>query len=98
MTTEQMDELAAEINKKVEATADDAGIDTVLIDNSIWSGAEQAPGWDPTNVDGGFVAPMQPAMLYGGRIGDTEGDVPRSHRSEERRVGEGGSGGRWAAA
>lgn len=79
MTTEQMDELAAEINKKVEASADDAGIDTVLIDTSIWSGAEQAPGWDPTNVDGGFVAPMQPAMLYGGRIGDTEGDVPRSH-------------------
>ncbi|WP_278756217.1 D-alanyl-D-alanine carboxypeptidase/D-alanyl-D-alanine endopeptidase [Corynebacterium stationis] len=76
MTAEQMDELAEEIQSS-GAGAD--GIDTVLIDTSIWSGDDQAPGWDPSNVDGGFVAPMQPAMLYGGRIGDTEGDVPRSH-------------------
>ncbi|MDN6246244.1 MAG: D-alanyl-D-alanine carboxypeptidase/D-alanyl-D-alanine-endopeptidase [Corynebacterium casei] len=73
MTTEQMDELAEQIQACGE------GIDTVFIDTSVWSGDEQAPGWDPGNVDGGFVAPMQPAMLYGGRIGDTVGDVPRSH-------------------
>ncbi|MEY8578574.1 D-alanyl-D-alanine carboxypeptidase/D-alanyl-D-alanine-endopeptidase [Corynebacteriaceae bacterium 6-324] len=73
MTTEQMDELAEQIQASGE------GIDTVFIDTSVWSGDEQAPGWDPGNVDGGFVAPMQPAMLYGGRIGDTVGDVPRSH-------------------
>ena len=79
MTTEQLDELAEEVEDKIAASPAGEDIDTVLIDTSIWTGEEQAPGWDPTNVDGGFVAPMQPAMLYGGRIGDTEGDVPRSH-------------------
>ena len=79
MTTEQLDELAEEVEDKIAASSAGEDIDTVLIDTSIWTGEDQAPGWDPTNVDGGFVAPMQPAMLYGGRIGDTEGDVPRSH-------------------
>ncbi len=38
------------------------------------------PGWDPVDIDGGFVAPLEPAMLSGGRLnGETEGDVPRSH-------------------
>lgn len=79
MTTEQMDDLAEQIQQSMKTSEDGGDIDTVLIDDSIWSGDEQAQGWDPGNVDGGFVAPMQPAMLYGGRIGDTTGDVPRSH-------------------
>ena len=55
--------------------------DTVLIDTSAWEGMpELMPGWDPLDIDGGFVAPLQPAMLSGGRLnGETSGDVARSH-------------------
>src|SRR5699024_3126303 len=61
MTTEQLDELAEEVEDKIAASPagediDGEDIDTVLIDTSIWTGEDQAPGWDPTNVDGGFVA------------------------------------------
>lgn len=52
--------------------------DSVEIDTSLWSGPTQAEGWDPGNVAEGYIAPMEPAMLYGGRIGATSGDVPRS--------------------
>ncbi|WP_026196287.1 D-alanyl-D-alanine carboxypeptidase/D-alanyl-D-alanine endopeptidase [Corynebacterium lubricantis] len=52
----------------------------VFIDTSIWEGQEKLmPGWAPDNVDGGYVAPLEPAMIHAGRIGETEGDVPRSH-------------------
>lgn len=70
MTHEQLDRAAEEIGSASR----------VLIDNSVWSGPDQATGWDPANVDEGYVAPMQPSMLYGGRLGATEGDVPRSHQ------------------
>lgn len=55
--------------------------DAVYIDTSAWDGmAEMLPGWNPLDIDGGFVAPLQPAMLSGGRLGgETTGDVPRSH-------------------
>lgn len=55
--------------------------DRVLIDTSVWDGMEEMlPGWNPLDIDGGFVAPLQPAMLSGGRLnGETTGDVPRSH-------------------
>ena len=52
--------------------------DSVEIDTSVWSGPSQAEGWDPSNVAEGYIAPMEPAMLYGGRIGAETGDVPRS--------------------
>lgn len=52
----------------------------VLIDTSVWSGPEFLAGWDESDIDAGFVAPMQPAMIHGGRLGEVEsGDVPRSH-------------------
>ena len=37
-----------------------------------------APGWDPTDVAGGFVAPIVPVMLDGGRSDPTQLDVPRT--------------------
>ena len=66
-----MDELAHQVGQA----------DTVLIDTSAWEGMpELMPGWDPLDIDGGFVAPLQPAMLSGGRLnGETSGDVARSH-------------------
>lgn len=69
MTSEQLDDLASQVGKA----------DEVILDTSAWAGARQAPGWDPEDVDEGFVAPMEPIMLYGGRLGETTGDVPRSH-------------------
>lgn len=52
----------------------------VLIDASVWSGPEFLAGWDESDIDAGFVAPIQPAMIHGGRLGEVEsGDVPRSH-------------------
>ena len=73
LTDERLDELAEQIKKHMST------VNRVSIDTSIWAGPDQAPGWDDDNIDGGFVAPIQPAMLYGGRIGEKTGDVPRSH-------------------
>ena len=72
---EALDALAAQVRNVGGA------VDTVTIDTSSWDGMEEYPeSWDPENVDAGFVAPMQPAMLSGGRLGGaTEGDVPRTH-------------------
>ncbi|MCZ9291029.1 D-alanyl-D-alanine carboxypeptidase/D-alanyl-D-alanine-endopeptidase [Corynebacterium lehmanniae] len=71
LNSEALDELAEQVGQA----------DTVLIDTSVWDGMpELMPGWDPLDIDGGFVAPLQPAMLSGGRLnGETSGDVPRSH-------------------
>ena len=71
LDAEALDELAEQVGQA----------DTVLIDTSAWEGMpELMPGWDPLDIDGGFVAPLQPAMLSGGRLnGETSGDVARSH-------------------
>ncbi|GAB3945907.1 D-alanyl-D-alanine carboxypeptidase/D-alanyl-D-alanine endopeptidase [Corynebacterium tapiri] len=73
LTPEKIDELAREIK------ATGMNVDTVAVDTSLWTGPTILEGWDPTNVDGGYVAPLEPAMIYGGRIGASEGDAPRSH-------------------
>lgn len=70
LTHEQIDSLAAQIG---------TGVDAVLVDATAWKD-KLLPGWDPADVDAGFVAPLEPVMLYGGRLGATSGDVPRSHR------------------
>lgn len=71
LDAEAMDELAEQVG----------AADSVLIDTTAWDGMEEMlPGWNPLDIDGGFVAPLQPAMLSGGRLdGETAGDVPRSH-------------------
>ncbi len=69
LTEEQLDTLAAAVG--------DA--DQVIIDTSVWDGDPFMPGWDPEDVDAGYIAPLEPAMLHGARLGDTTGDVPRSH-------------------
>lgn len=53
--------------------------DTVLMDTSVWTGPSYLDSWDDDNIDGGFIAPMEPAMIHQGRIGATEGDVARTH-------------------
>lgn len=70
LTPEQLDDLARQITGPVRQ---------VSIDTSVWGGDEYLPGWDDGNIDAGYVAPLQPAMIHGGRIGASTGDVPRSH-------------------
>ncbi|WP_288832566.1 D-alanyl-D-alanine carboxypeptidase/D-alanyl-D-alanine-endopeptidase [uncultured Corynebacterium sp.] len=69
LTEEKIDDLAAQIGS---ASA-------VYVDVSAWPEETMLPGWNPEDIDGGYVAPLEPLMLNGGRIGATEGDVPRSH-------------------
>ncbi len=46
-----------------------SGVDvtTVQVDVSAYSGPTMAPGWDPADIDGGDIAPMEAVMLDGGR-------------------------------
>ena len=46
-----------------------SGIDVtaVQVDISAYSGPTMAPGWDPLDIDGGDIAPMESVMLDGGR-------------------------------
>ena len=50
----------------------------VAVDVSAWTGESYLDSWNPDNVASGYIAPMEPAMLNGARIGATAGDVPRS--------------------
>jgi D-alanyl-D-alanine carboxypeptidase/D-alanyl-D-alanine-endopeptidase (penicillin-binding protein 4) len=42
-------------------------VTTVQVDVSAYSGPAMAPGWDPADIDGGDIAPMEAVMLDGGR-------------------------------
>lgn len=42
-------------------------VTTVQVDASAYSGPAMAPGWDPADIDGGDIAPMEAVMLDGGR-------------------------------
>lgn len=54
-------------------------IDTVLIDTSIWPDEAFASTWERADIDAGYIAAVEPAMIEAGRIGGAEGDLPRSH-------------------
>ena len=70
LTRADLDELAAKIGT---ASA-------VYVDKSVWPEEPLMPGWDPSDIDAGFIAPMEPIMVGGGRLdGETRGDVPRTH-------------------
>jgi len=51
---------------------------TVQVDVSAYSGPPLAPGWDPLDIDGGDVAPMESVMLDGGRTQPVSVDSSRS--------------------
>jgi D-alanyl-D-alanine carboxypeptidase/D-alanyl-D-alanine-endopeptidase (penicillin-binding protein 4) len=57
-----------------------SGITTtaVQVDDSLYSGIDFAPGWDPADIDGGDIAPMQSVMIDAGRIQPTTVDSARS--------------------
>jgi D-alanyl-D-alanine carboxypeptidase/D-alanyl-D-alanine-endopeptidase (penicillin-binding protein 4) len=57
-----------------------SGIDvkSVQVDVSAYSGPTMAPGWDPLDIDGGDIAPMESVMLDGGRTQPVSVDSGRS--------------------
>lgn len=74
LDTAALADLAAQVS---EAT-DISEITTIRIVNEAWSAPEFLSGWDTIDISEGYIAPMQPAMLNGARIGGTTGDLPRS--------------------
>lgn len=68
-----LDDLAAQVS------ASAPGVSEVFLDTSVWAGEDYLPGWDAGNVDAGYIAPLEPVMINGARIGAETGDVPRSH-------------------
>jgi serine-type D-Ala-D-Ala carboxypeptidase/endopeptidase (penicillin-binding protein 4) len=57
-----------------------AGIDAtaVQVDVGAYSGPTMAPGWDPADIDGGDIAPMESVMLDGGRTQPVSVESTRS--------------------
>ena len=53
-------------------------VTAVQVDVSAFSGPTMAPGWDPADIDGGDIAPMEAVMLDGGRTQPVSVDSPRS--------------------
>jgi serine-type D-Ala-D-Ala carboxypeptidase/endopeptidase (penicillin-binding protein 4) len=68
----RISDLADQVRKSgITATA-------VQVDDSLYSGPDFAPGWDPADIDGGDIAPMQAVMVDAGRIQPTTVDSARS--------------------
>lgn len=65
-------ELAAEVRETAPGP-----VERVVVDTTRWEGPELAPSWDPADVAAGYVAPIVPLMLDGGRADPTLQDGPR---------------------
>lgn len=53
-------------------------VTAVQVDGSLFSGPDFAPGWDPADIDGGDIAPLQSVMIDAGRTQPTTVDSRRS--------------------
>lgn len=70
---------AARISDLAEQVRDSGvTVTAVRVDISDYSGPTMAPGWDPADIEGGDIAPMEPVMLDGGRIQPTTVESRRS--------------------
>ncbi|SES05904.1 D-alanyl-D-alanine carboxypeptidase/D-alanyl-D-alanine endopeptidase [Actinokineospora terrae] len=69
---------AAHLEDLVEQVRAKGPVTTVLLDLDRYSGESIAKGWIPADVAGGYIAPMVPAMLDGGRADPTKAVSPRS--------------------
>ncbi|MDT7580606.1 MAG: hypothetical protein QOK35_1870 [Pseudonocardiales bacterium] len=54
-----------------------APVTRVLVDTGRYQGATLQSSWEPSDVPGGFVAPIEPVMLDGGRADPSAQDGPR---------------------
>lgn len=65
-------DLAAQVRRSgIDVTA-------VHVDVSVYTGPNMAPGWDPRDIAGGNIAPIEPVMLDGGRTQPTSAESTRS--------------------
>ena len=55
----------SDLAEQVESSGND--VTAVQVDISAYSGPTMAPGWDPADIGGGDIAPMEAVMLDGGR-------------------------------
>ncbi|MEJ6538659.1 MAG: D-alanyl-D-alanine carboxypeptidase/D-alanyl-D-alanine-endopeptidase [Mycobacterium sp.] len=68
----RISDLADQVRKSgVTATA-------VQVDTSLFTGPDMAPGWDPADIGGGDISPIQSVMLDAGRIQPTTVESRRS--------------------
>lgn len=68
----RISDLADQVRKSgLQATA-------VQVDTSLFTGPDMAPGWDPEDIAGGDIAPIQSVMLDAGRIQPTTVESRRS--------------------
>ncbi len=51
---------------------------SILVDTSLYTGPDMAPGWDPADIAGGDISPIQPVMLDAGRVQPTTLESRRS--------------------
>ncbi|MDR7301699.1 D-alanyl-D-alanine carboxypeptidase/D-alanyl-D-alanine endopeptidase [Haloactinomyces albus] len=68
-----LDTLVAEVRK-----ATGGEVSSITVDTSRYTGPDLAPGWLPADVGNGYIAPIEPVMLDGGRADPTRGVSPRS--------------------
>ncbi|QXQ16038.1 D-alanyl-D-alanine carboxypeptidase/D-alanyl-D-alanine-endopeptidase [Skermania piniformis] len=52
--------------------------DTILVDTSAYTGPALAQGWQPGDVGGGYIAPIEPVMIDGARLDPLAAEPPRS--------------------
>ncbi|WP_157440354.1 D-alanyl-D-alanine carboxypeptidase/D-alanyl-D-alanine endopeptidase [Actinokineospora inagensis] len=69
---------AAHLDDLVTQVRAKGPVDTVLLDLDRYTGDNIAKGWEPADVAGGYIAPMVPVMLDGGRADPTKAVSPRS--------------------
>jgi D-alanyl-D-alanine carboxypeptidase/D-alanyl-D-alanine-endopeptidase (penicillin-binding protein 4) len=50
----------------------------IQVDNSLYTGPDMAPGWDPEDIAGGDISPIQSVMVDAGRIQPTTVESRRS--------------------
>jgi len=68
----RISDLADQVRKSgVKATA-------VQVDTALFTGPDMAPGWDPADIGGGDISPIQSVMLDAGRIQPTTIESRRS--------------------
>ncbi|MDJ0393442.1 D-alanyl-D-alanine carboxypeptidase/D-alanyl-D-alanine-endopeptidase [Rhodococcus sp. G-MC3] len=70
---------SARIDDLVEQiTKSGAPVDRIVVDTSIYSGPTMAQGWFEPDVAAGYITPIEPIMIDGGRSDPLEDESPRS--------------------
>jgi D-alanyl-D-alanine carboxypeptidase/D-alanyl-D-alanine-endopeptidase (penicillin-binding protein 4) len=69
---------AARLDDLVDQVRTHGPVRRVLVDVSRYVGDVFAPGWFPTDVAGGYIAPIEPIMLDGGRADPGQEVSPRA--------------------